>query len=81
MSNNDPLLKIGTYGTHVIKNPAGTFSFVGTVAQNLPRVHATYDLALSPFVAWFNSMDTTEQREHVGNLRNDIFAMVMNAKL
>jgi len=28
-----PILTIGSYGLHVLKNPAGTYSFVGTIPE------------------------------------------------
>jgi hypothetical protein len=30
-----PILRIGSYGLHITKNPAGTFSFVGSIPVEL----------------------------------------------
>lgn len=32
---SEAILKIGNYGLHIIKNPAGTYSFVGSVPLEL----------------------------------------------
>lgn len=33
-----PLVRIGTFGIHILKNPAGSYSFVGTIPQNLAGI-------------------------------------------
>ena len=75
-----PLLSVGTFGTHLLDNPASTFSFVGEVPGDLVgKRYATYDEGFTAFIDWFKSMEVSEQREHAGNLRNDAFVAVMEA--
>lgn len=75
-----PLLRVGTFGTHLLSNPAGSFSFAGTVpAQLSGKTFPTPEAGETAFVAWFRSMPVDEQRAHVGNLRNDIFVKVLAA--
>ena len=74
-----PILSIGNFGLHIIKNPAGTFSFVGTVPSGLNGIISTTEKeAENAFAAWFNSLPVSDRRNHVGDLRNDIFEAVMN---
>ena len=73
-----PLLKVGSFGTHVIKGDNGYF-FVGTIPTNMAKgVYSTETDAIAVFVNWFKSQDADFQRSHVGNLRNDVFAMLFN---
>jgi len=71
-----PILAIGTFGTHIQANPAGTFSFVGTVPTACAGRYASYDDALAAFIAFFKSQPMEWQRENVGNLRNDVFVQL-----
>lgn len=71
-----PILSVGTFGTHILKNPAGTYSFVGTVPVDLAGVFPSFDAALGAFKAWFLALSVQEQRARAGDLREDVFAYV-----
>lgn len=72
-----PLLSVGTFGTHLISGATG-YSFAGTVPAGIKRGgYAAEADGIAAFVAWFKSQDVAFQREHVGNLRNDVFALVL----
>ena len=74
-----PLLQVGTFGTHIMRGPTGCFIFRGTLPVQLQGVVAdTYAEAALAFRAWFRAMPANEQREHAGNLRNDVFAFVFS---
>jgi len=70
---NTPILTVGNYGTHILKNPAGTFSFFGTVPETCAKSYKTYEDALGAFEVFFKSQNKDWQRKHVANLRNDVF--------
>ena len=73
-----PLLSVGTFGTHVISGPRG-YSFVGEVPTDLGNtIYATEADGTAAFVSWFKAQDVDFQREHVANLRNDVFAAVLS---
>ena len=75
-----PLLKVGTFGTHLAPNPVGSFSFVGSVHAALHRgPYATEREGIAAFVQWFKAQDANFQREHIGNVRNDVFKLIMEA--
>jgi hypothetical protein len=75
MKTKEPLLSVGTFGTHVLDNPAGKFSFVGTVPTDLGnKSFETESDAIDAFVAWYRSQTEKFQREHCSGLRTDIFA-------
>lgn len=74
-----PLLSIGTFGTHIISNPYG-WSFAGTSPVDLKGIsYATEAEAIAAFVSWFKAQDVSFRREHVANLRNDVYAAVLSA--
>ena len=73
-----PLLKISTFGTHLLDNPAGTFSFVGSVPAELTKArYATYAEGFAAFVTWYKAQDVEFQRDNISNLRNDVFEAVL----
>ena len=74
-----PLLSVGTFGTHLI-SINGLFSFTGTVPSGIKvGGYATEADGVAAFVSWFKSQDVAFQREHVANLRNDVFTAVLAA--
>ena len=74
-----PLLSVGTFGTHLISGDRG-FSFAGTVPVGIKvGVYASEADGVAAFVSWFKSQDAAFQREHVANLRNDVFTAVLTA--
>lgn len=74
-----PLLSVGTFGTHLISGDRG-FSFTGTVPADIKvGVYVTEVDGVAAFVSWFKSQDVDFQREHVANLRNDVFTAVLTA--
>ena len=78
MTKKQAILTAGTFGTHILKNPAGTFSFFGNVPERFRgETFATYEEAEGVFVNWFARWPEKEQRKHIGNLRNDIFEKVV----
>ena len=76
-----PLLKIGNFGTHIIKNPAGTYSFVGTVPADLnDTVFENYDDAVASFVDFFISLPADVQGKYHDALRDDIQNLIAGKK-
>jgi hypothetical protein len=74
-----PLLRIGTFGTHIVCC-TGIFSFTGTVPAGIKTGgYASEQDAVAAFVAWFKDQDVAFRREHVADLRNDVFAAVIAA--
>lgn len=72
-----PLLSIGTFGTHLI-DCAGIWSFVGQVPSDIKQGgYKSEAEGITAFVDWFQDQDMDFQFEHVGNLRNDVFCLVM----
>jgi hypothetical protein len=69
----EPLLKVGTFGTHIAITPKGHYSFTGTVPESLMNVRGTYDECYVAFIAWFKNLDDDDKRTHGPNLRNDVF--------
>jgi hypothetical protein len=77
MTKNFPLLAVDTFGVHVIGDSRG-YSFVGAVPRGIKvGGYSTLEEGIAAFVAWFKSQDLAFQREHIANLRNDVFALVM----
>lgn len=77
MAAISPLLRVGTFGVHVIGDSRG-YSFVGEVPIGIKvGGYSSLDEGIAAFVEWFKSQDVDFQREHVGNLRNDVFALVL----
>lgn len=73
-----PLLKVGNFGTHLVKGINGYF-FVGTIPSDIKiGGYSTEVDGIKSFVTWFKSQDADFQRLHVGNLRNDVFSMLFN---
>lgn len=74
-----PLLSIGTFGTHLISTN-GLFSFTGTVPADIKRGgYSSEQEGIAAFVSWFKSQDLAFQRNHVADLRCDVFALVLTA--
>jgi hypothetical protein len=79
MTKNFPLLAVNTFGVHIIDGARG-YSFVGEVPRGIKvGGYSTLDEGIAAFVTWFKSQDIAFQREHIANLRNDVFALVMAA--
>lgn len=81
MNHISPLLKVGTFGTHLVPNPKGSFSFVGSIPLDLRNAgpFATESEGILAFIAWFTSMPVAFQREHIGNTRDDVFTLIMQS--
>ncbi len=78
-TSGEPILRVGTFGTHILKCPTGKYVFRGTLPEQLRSVVAdTFIAAAMAFRSWFLSMPKDEQREHAANLRNDVFAFVFS---
>lgn len=72
-----PLLSIGTFGTHLIGDDRG-YSFTGTVPVDIKvGGYATKDEGIAAFVTWFKAQDVDFQRDHIADLRDDVFALVL----
>jgi delta 1-pyrroline-5-carboxylate dehydrogenase len=72
-----PLLKVGSFGTHIIHNPAKTYSFVGTVPFELDKsISQTYDQAVQVFIDWYKRQDQEFQDNNFKNLRQDIKSLI-----
>ena len=77
MNKRHPLLSVGTFGVHVIDTD-GIYCFAGEIPVGIKIGGYTSEAdAIAAFVSWFRSQDFDFQREHVANLRNDVFALVM----
>jgi hypothetical protein len=77
MVTTAPLLSVGTFGVHLIESSSG-FSFVGTIPTGIKvGGYSSIEDGIAAFVRWFKSQDASFQREHVGNLRNDVFVMML----
>jgi hypothetical protein len=73
-----PLLSVGAFGTHLIGNSNG-YSFTGTVPSDIKvGLYANEQEGIQAFVTWFKKQDADFQREHVGNLRNDVFVLFLS---
>jgi hypothetical protein len=79
MTATSPLLAVGTFGTHLVCC-SGIYSFTGTVPAGIKvGSYSSINEGIAAFVAWFKAQSVDFQRKHVGNLRNDVFAMVLAA--
>ena len=75
-----PLLSVGTFGVHLISGPSGRFSFVGHVFCGIKvGGYSSEAEGIAAFVAWFKAESTEFQREHIGNVRNDVFSLILAA--
>ena len=80
MSKTLPLLAVGSFGVHVTSFPSGKFGFVGEIPKKLVgKAYKTEVTAINAFVDWFKSLSQSDQRKHIGDLRNDIFVKIMEA--
>lgn len=70
----EPLIKHGTFGTHVIKNPAGTYSFAGQVPLGINKAYETEIAAWAALKGFVRGLPADRQRELAANMRNDFFA-------
>jgi hypothetical protein len=72
-----PLLAVGSFGVHVIGNDRG-WSFTGQVPIGIKQGgYTTEQDCIAAFAGWFRAQDLDFQREHVADLRNDVFAQVL----
>lgn len=66
-------MRAGNLGVHIHRNPAGSWSFVGSIPGDLAgQTFDTERAAQSAFVRWYREQPTDWQRENIGHLRNDI---------
>lgn len=79
MATTSPLLRIGTFGMHIVCC-TGIYSFAGDIPCDIKQggYNCEQD-AIDAFVRWFKDQDTEWQRAHVADLRNDVFASVLTA--
>ena len=71
-----PLLAIGTFGTHVIEHN-GVFSFAGTVPRDIKRGGYPTELAaIGAFAEWFCAQGDDFIKDHIDNLRDDVLQRV-----
>jgi hypothetical protein len=72
-----PLLKIGSFGTHVICAPSGKFIFVGSIPVELNNTrHETENAAIDAFVTMFKSWPKEDIEKYSPGLRPDVAAKV-----
>lgn len=71
----EPILKVGTYGTHITAIPVGGYGFSGTVPNDLRDTRGTFDECLDAFLNWFHGLSDDDKRTYGPNLRNDVFAL------
>ena len=75
-----PLLSIGPFGTHIIGSSSGRYSFAGTVPIGIKQGgYASEQDAIKAFAGWFIDQDVEFKREHVADLRWDVFELVLTA--
>ena len=75
-----PILAIGTFGIHLTQT-GSIWSFTGTIPRTIKRGgYPSEQSALEAFVDWFKAQDRHFQREHIGDLRNDVFTAVLCAE-
>lgn len=73
-----PLLPIGTFGCHLLET-SGIWSFAGTIPTAIQRGPYTSEAeALAAFVTWFKAQPLDFQRHHVGDLRTDVFTLMLS---
>lgn len=73
-----PLLSVGQFGTHLVET-GGVYSFTGTVPFGLKhRGYSSEKEGIAAFASWFSGQELDFRREHIGNLRNDVFALVLS---
>lgn len=73
---SSPLLSVGTFGTHLVEGEKSYF-FAGTIPSGIKSGYQTEQEGVNAFVVWFCNQSIEFKREHVGNLRNDIFSLVI----
>lgn len=79
MPATSPLLPVGTFGVHLIQT-SETWSFAGTIPSTIQRGgYATEQAAITAFITWFKAQDLAFQRAHVGDLRTDVFTLLLGA--
>jgi hypothetical protein len=79
LKKNEPLIKYGTFGTHLLKNPTGTFSFFGEVPCDAPSGFADYDSGLEWLAGFVRNMeDKDKQRELAIASTPELFALILN---
>lgn len=75
----DALIKTGTFGVHLVKNPAGTFSFTGSVPVGIGGPFKTENAGISALFDWVLSRETAPERKELAcNMRADIFVQFMS---
>lgn len=74
----NPLIKHGTFGTHLRENPAGKFSFVGEVPEGAPNFH-DYESGLHWLASFVRNMEDEELRRELAiNSDPELFALILN---
>jgi len=78
---NLPLIAYGSFGVHLLKNPAGTFSFFGTV----PNVFCnkswnSYTDGYQALIDWLVNSSVDFQKEMIVGMTPKLFQDFMNAK-
>lgn len=69
-----PILAYGTFGLHILHNPAGTYSYSGTIPEKLYGITGeTFEELLEKFFEWLDDCPIDDRKECVSLLRNDIF--------
>ena len=73
----DALINHGTYGTHLMENPAGTYSFFGEVPAGAPSFN-DYDSGLEWLANFIHNMeDKDKQRELTIASTPKLFALII----
>ena len=79
MNAISPILRVGTFGTHLVKGEKGYF-FAGTIPSDIKTGgYQTEQDGIAAFVSWFTSQSAEFQREHIGNVRNDVFSLIIES--
>ena len=80
MKKTKPLIQHGTFGTHLLENPKGNFSFFGEVPNDARNLSfSDFNSGLHWLADWIRDMeDKTTQRELAINADPKLFALIID---
>ena len=74
----EPLINHGTFGVHLIKNPAGTYSFYGDCPTGAPSF-SNYESGIHWLAGFIRKLENKElQRELAINSKPELFALIID---
>ena len=79
--NGLPLISYGTYGVHLLNNPAGNFSFFGEVPVVFRnKSWKTYTEGYQALISWLINSPVEFQKKMIEGMTPGLFQDFMNAK-